>query len=339
MKSGCVRERMIFTALGCSRTSRTSARMPLVRHVVLAGDLLALGQDGLGPAEVHDQRSAFPPGGPAGDDLPAPVEVFVVDAAAFGLADASGSSPAWRSGRRFCPRSRMLMGSPSTVAAMSPDSRSMRTVTSSAEGFFFRIADNMAASRSSRTVSRSMFLSLARPSTMRKSSWFISVPGCLGARRKARKSGNKKSGSPRPLSKPQPVSFGSALSGPAWIRCSYGVRRGWVTPNETCTRRKLSTKLPAAGAAELALRLATGLDPGQAQHSLRTPGLMVSVTIVICTLRSPGHPLPAVTNFASCAQLFIHLYNAIHAYTNPGPVCPGLYQPWRAEAARFRKNR
>jgi hypothetical protein len=46
-------------------------------------------------------------------------------------------------------------------------------------------------------------------------------------------------------------------------------------------------KTPNAGGAELALRLATGLDPGQAQHFVTNSGLMVLVTITIHTHAPP----------------------------------------------------
>ena len=57
----------------------------LVWHVRFARNLLAARQYGLGAPQFHHQPTAFPSGGPAGDDLTFPFDVFLVDATALGL--------------------------------------------------------------------------------------------------------------------------------------------------------------------------------------------------------------------------------------------------------------
>ena len=60
---------------------------PLAGVVALAGDLLAAGQEGVGLAEVDDDRAPLEPLDGAGDQVAALVLELVEEAVALGLAD------------------------------------------------------------------------------------------------------------------------------------------------------------------------------------------------------------------------------------------------------------
>ena len=59
----------------------------LVGAVRFAGYLLALGQQGLRPAQIDHKRTALPASGFSGDDLALSLHVFLEDASAFGFTD------------------------------------------------------------------------------------------------------------------------------------------------------------------------------------------------------------------------------------------------------------